>query len=236
MKKYVLHSILFFGLFLMLAGCARQNSSMVNQSGIFTSYQLSYDAGRNSLSAVATFNFGGSTGTYLDLDGGSFVEFDNQPMTKDITLANQVLYTWTQSSMSSDWIWGAHNFNYKNNDGTLYKNTVNLPVLPDVYYVSDTIASGQSLRVRWRVSDTLNKDSLGVILWNQSQTEYVNATDTQSSTGEIEVPPSTLVKLAKGPIKSSVCRSRFNWAFEAPAEGGMIDTSSCSAEKSLQLN
>lgn len=223
-------------LFLILSGCAKQNSSAVNQSGIYTSYILNYDDNEQTLSAFSSFNFGGSTGTYLNLDGTSSVEFDGDAMGQDITIFNQVIYQWRKSSLTSDSIWKPHTFKYRNNDGNIYSNSATPPFLPTATYSPTTILTGQSLGVHWSISDSLNKGSINVLLTDGQTNVLSSVSSTQASSGNIIISPTEMLKLAKGTITAHVCRSEFSTPTQKPEQGGLLQTSSCTKNQTLQLN
>jgi hypothetical protein len=66
----------FLGL-LLLSACAKENASDVNQDKIYTDYEVFYDKNTDKTIVLAKFNFGGPTGTILELDSTATVKFNN---------------------------------------------------------------------------------------------------------------------------------------------------------------
>lgn len=70
---------------LLLSACMMaEQSANVNQSRIWTDYELHYDANADVTVARAEFRFGGAYGTPLDLTSPSEVRFDGQPLARTV--------------------------------------------------------------------------------------------------------------------------------------------------------
>lgn len=71
--------------FLLLSSCQTEDSSAVNQTRIFTYYELFYNENTNKTLALAKFTFGNALGTTLELNAPAQVTFNG-----DLLLQNQI--------------------------------------------------------------------------------------------------------------------------------------------------
>lgn len=76
--RHALVALLVVAALLSLAGCVAEQSADVNQQRIWTSYELAYDANADVTTAKATFRFGNSLGTPLELTSPSEVRFNGE--------------------------------------------------------------------------------------------------------------------------------------------------------------
>lgn len=115
MKKLV---YLFFAFGLLLASCAKEDSSDVNQNKIYCDYELFYNQNEDKTHAVARFRFGGPTGTLLELTDstGASVTFNGEE------LPYNVWYGGHHKEYAGQLEGGT--FVYTNTNGTVYTNTV----------------------------------------------------------------------------------------------------------------
>lgn len=90
------YHMLFICLLLIGVGCAKTESSNIKTSGFYASYRIT---GNNQNAAVCsvTYQVGGITGTYIDLEAGDIVTCDGQSMNRTelagiITYSTNVAY------------------------------------------------------------------------------------------------------------------------------------------------
>jgi hypothetical protein len=149
---------------LLLVGCAKEDSSDVNQSTIYASYSASYDDTHQTLSAMATFYFGAPGGTYLELGDKSSILFDGLPLDLTTDIINQAYYENQWSGLSPNPVGQAQTFTYMDTDGTVYENSIVIPFLPVVQYSAATVTAAGGLRVAWTTPDVLGNDALALEL------------------------------------------------------------------------
>jgi hypothetical protein len=71
----------------LFVGCARENSTDVNQDRIYAEYELFYDKNTDKTYASAIFRFGNATGTQLELSSPSEVRFNGDVIPFDPAFA-----------------------------------------------------------------------------------------------------------------------------------------------------
>jgi hypothetical protein len=105
----------------VLASCdAVEPSEYVNQNRIWTDYELRYDGSRDLTIASSTFRFGGSTGTLLELSGGSEVRVNGWSMSKVVQpLTNLTYYERAFAGRLT-----SGTFLFVDTEGTAYQNTI----------------------------------------------------------------------------------------------------------------
>lgn len=124
MKKLAIVSISV----LLLSACASTDSSEsknVNQDEIWQSYWVEYNEAQNALTAGATFRFGGSTGTTLQLTEPSKLIFEDTEL--DFTsgvLIKGVIGGTHYNYEGKGAFKGKYTFEYTNNNGKTYINSI----------------------------------------------------------------------------------------------------------------
>lgn len=86
-NKIKIRWVLITFVFLSLSSCQKENSEDVNQSRVFASYELFYNANEDITYARASFRFGNITGTPLELTAPSEVRFNDDVLSFKSTLA-----------------------------------------------------------------------------------------------------------------------------------------------------
>lgn len=117
--------------FLFLTSCQKENSNDVNQSRIYASYELFYNANEDITYARASFRFGNITGTPLELTNPSEVRFNDQVLSFNSGL---VYYekTFAGFVQSGTFTWKDTEDNTFNN--TIEMHTIDYPVSLDTIY------------------------------------------------------------------------------------------------------
>ena len=139
-----LMSLLLIGLGMTMSSCAKGNSSDVNQDKIYTIYDVFYNKNSDKTWVTARFQFGGATGTNLQLDSTSYVMFNSD------TLPYNWLFACHFKEYAGRITTGT--FKYENQNGQVFSNSVPTP---------DTLAFQPGFT-------TLHKNSANTITWNGS--------------------------------------------------------------------
>jgi hypothetical protein len=118
MTKYFLIPLTFVCL-LSLTGCPSELSESVDQSKIWTAYEVLYNKNENKTYALASFRFGNGFGTVLQLSSPSEVRFNG-----DLLAYNNLtgLYERTYAGLIA-----GGTFVFKDTKGTTYTNTLASP-------------------------------------------------------------------------------------------------------------
>ena len=160
----LLRSTASLGVALTLAACQLAEQSVnVNQSRIWTDYELHYDANTDLTTARASFRFGSSLGTPLDLTAPSEVRFNGELLARQVQMGTGfVSYERTFAGQVS-----SGTFRFEDTEGEAYSNSVTLrqvafpssvgPIDNDGSYAFDwvgsSLASGEEVDVTlWRLA------------------------------------------------------------------------------------
>lgn len=173
----LLRSVALLGSLLALAGCQLSEQSVnVNQSRIWTEYELHYDANTDLTTAKASFRFGSALGTPLDLTSPSEVRFNGQVLARQVQLGTG--FVSYERTYAGDVTSGT--FRFVDTEGEAYSNTVTLrpvafpstvgPIDNDGAFTFDwvgsSLGSGEQVEVTlWR----LNTESASLAVFPQSQ-------------------------------------------------------------------
>ena len=148
---------------LILASCAKENSSDVNQDKIYTDYELFYDHNTDKTMVLARFRFGGPTGTILELDSGANVKFNNE------TLPYNALLTGHYKEYAGRIVNGT--FVYTNQSNHVFTNSV--PLYDSIAFAGgfDTIVKGSANTLTWAGTPLAANQLVGVFVgrWTWGQ-------------------------------------------------------------------
>jgi hypothetical protein len=111
--------LLFLLLLLMTFGCRSCDtveSTKIAQSEIYQDYQI--DASDSGTRVTATFRVSGGTGTTIDLDAPSRIEYNGRELGENL----RSILSGTNYSFSSGVFTGTHQFTYTNGEGKVFQN------------------------------------------------------------------------------------------------------------------
>lgn len=209
---------LFAGItLLLLASCAKEDSSDVNQDKIWTEYELYYNQNDDKTHAVARFRFGGATGTLLELT--------------DSTGAS---VTFNGTTMPYSALWGGHHlefsgnitsgtFGYTNTEGNMFTNSVPGGVHTIAYPAGfDTIVKSVSETFTW-VGDPLDANEavaifVGSWTWGDDALFYTE----DDGAGSLVMGVLAKSNLALGTSTVYMDRKKETTSINGTSEGGVI--------------
>lgn len=211
----------------LCGACARDNSSNVNQQRVYTHYSLNYDMSSSKVEGVSRFNFGGSTGTYLQLDGNSNVTFNGEKMDMVNGAFNDVYYTKTVSASAPA---GTREFVmvYTDNNGKTFENKfliVNLTLTSS----PATAVISNGYEIAWS-SPSVNEESEIQVTFTKNENTSISAyqkVPSKIASGTMLVSPEKLRELGAGTSSVKVCREIFYPSITAPEVGGDAHSKSC---------
>lgn len=141
MKSLV--AIFSISILFLLSSCQTEDSSAVNQTRIFTYYELFYNQNTNKTLALAKFTFGNALGTTLELNAPAQVTFNG-----DLLLQNQITGFY-EKEYNGKLTQGT--FVYTDLDGNVFTNatpsmdSLSFPNQPQVI----EITKSQDTYIRW---------------------------------------------------------------------------------------
>jgi len=221
----------------VLSGCAVVDSSDVSPAAVHADYSASYYEQTNGTSYKAHFTVGGDTGTVVELDGESTVEIDGNGMADQHDLLNDVNYVRKASSSYQDYL-SSHEFYFRDQSGTVFRNDFTFPVMVEVAALSTTDPSLQSgFSVNWVASGPMDSsDTVEAVLerpdgtLSKSTSNPWGATSgaIQFSTEELQILGSTVAQL-------SVCHHHTTSAINGDSSGGDLEVIACSRAVNLTI-
>lgn len=197
-----------------LAACSKTESENVKTAGLYVSFHVEMDE-YQTLHCFATFQVGGSTGTYLELTGGDDVECNGVSMHK-----SDVLGMVTYST------------NVPANANNTYSIRFTRPGEPDYVAVTylpadfsitapvaeSTINKTQSFEARWSAS-TNSKDNMNVdVSANTGGTSYYSSLTDSPEHGLLRFDPiiTDIVAPPPGTWTSKITYTRYRY-FSTPS-------------------
>lgn len=198
--------------FISLSSCHKENSDDVNQSRIYTSYELYYNAEEDITHARASFRFGNLTGTLLELSAPSEVRFNNQPLRFNSTLAyyDKSFAGFVQNGT----------FTWKNTDGTAFNNTIEIHTI-DYPALLDTIYRDASHELIWQ-GDSLGANEMVTLSISSDLGEAQMFSQATINSKSIILPLNKLQLLEVGEAKIWMDRKYTPPLVEKTSAGGMI--------------
>jgi hypothetical protein len=137
-----------------------EQSANVNQSRIWTDYELKYDANSDLTTAKASFRFGSSLGTPLDLTSPSEVRFNGETLARIVQPGTGfVSYERTFSGQVT-----SGTFRFVDTEGEAYSNTVSLKSVAFPSSIG-TIDNDASHSLQWVGSALGTSEDVTVTLW-----------------------------------------------------------------------
>jgi hypothetical protein len=134
MKKFHFPPLLFVLLIMISVACRdAKESELVDQTRIWTSYELSYDAATNITTAKASFRHFTSVGRRLKLTNGSTVRFQNQILPEKTELLTNITYYERQFTGHIE----NGIFSWTDGDGRVYNNEITNRMIDFPQFIED---------------------------------------------------------------------------------------------------
>ena len=154
MKKLSLVYLSIICLSIFLSSCATEESQSVDQTRIFTNYELFYNKNSNKTKALVRFTFGNLTGTSLELTEPAKVTFNG-----DLLLQNAVTGAYEKEY---DGLIHQGTFEYVDLDGSVFVNST--PNLDSALFFENPqiieISKSQDTYVKWSGNAINNSETV----------------------------------------------------------------------------
>ncbi|TAE62084.1 MAG: hypothetical protein EAZ89_00055 [Bacteroidetes bacterium] len=226
MKKSVFHCLvlpLVVALTVLFSACAEE-SSTVDQTRIYTIYEVFHDANEGKTYARATFRFGNALGTLLRLSTGASVTFNGDAMAYQPAGYYEKAY---------EGVLTGGTFVYDDLDGNTYTNSVS--GIKPIAFPADSISLSKSAdyELTW-VGDPLgpngpSTENVGLLVSAKLFLELdANATS-------VKVNSSQLASLTNGPAIAVMDRYFIRELAEKTDAGGSITGKYRALNKAVQI-
>lgn len=218
MKRLLFGLSAAFALTILLQACDKEDSSDVNQTKIYTVYELFYNKNEDKTVAVCRLRFGGPTGTLLEATSPANVKYNGD------NLPYSALYSGHAKEYAGKITGGS--FVYTNTDGDVYTNSV--PNMDSVAFdpTFDTIVKSQANTFTWIGNSTSATERVnlyvGTWTWGQDAAFFAfgqgqtNIIMGVSQMNGLALGNSTLymdrvneVSITQGPTEGGVVRTRY---------------------------
>lgn len=221
MKKITLNLVLLLFITSFLVSCVAEESSSVDQSRIWTGYELFYDKNENKTYAKAAFKFGNGLGTSLQLSEGSSVRFNNEVLPYNgITAMYEKVY---------DGFITTGTFTFQDNEGNQYVNTV--PTIAEIAWPEGalTMQRGVDYVMTWQGTPLGPNEDVGSTI---STTLFLQLLDnvTTITYGGVQ-----LNAITAGPYIGVLDRYSLTAPTQAPEAGGLMTAKYRAQNKAIEL-
>ena len=218
---------------LALAGCQMAEQSVnVNQSRIWTDYELHYDANTDLTTAKASFRFGSSLGTPLDLTAPSEVRFNGELLARQVQLGTGfVSYERTFAGQVT-----TGTFRFVDTEGEAYSNSVTLR--PVAFPASiGPIDNDGSYAFDWLGSALASGEQVDVTLWRLTTGSASLALFPQSQDGArgVVMDATQLRNVSPGDVSLKMERRWSGTPARAPDAGGRVTVRWTTADKVVTI-
>ena len=229
----LLRSIALLGVALTLAACQIAEQSVnVNQSRIWTDYELHYDANTDLTTAKASFRFGSSLGTPLDLTSPSEVRFDGELLARQVQVGTGwVTYERTFAGQVT-----SGTFRFEDTEGEAYSNTVTLR--PVAFPASvGPIDNDGSYAFDWVGSSLASGEQVDVTLWRlgSGSASLAFFPQTQDGARGVVMDATQLRNVTPGDVSLRMERRWSGAPGRAPDAGGRLTVKWTAGEKLVTI-
>jgi hypothetical protein len=226
---------LFFAAFasaLLLASCGSTDtasSDAVKQSEIFQSYTVTYDAGDRELYGSASFRFGGSTGTTLNLAGGSGIQLDGESLATENNMFSGTFYRLSKQAEFK----GKYAFRFEDCEKKVYTNTAEFNAI-EVAEFPEKADKSTGLMVKWLVP--LKNNETVFLYLEDSKNNTASTSTTVVGANSIELSTDQMNNIVPGQVNIYLVRETNNALAEATHLGGNMYTQYTSKKVGLNLS
>ena len=204
---------------LALPACdSAEPSEFVNQSRIYTDFDLHYDANRDVTTARASFRFGGPNGTQLELSSPSRVEFNGQALGRVVQpVTNLTYYERTFTGQVS-----AGSFRFVDTEGASYDNPVTLRPIAFAGSVGP-IDNDAAYELAWQGSALAADEEVGAVLFRIGQNTALGVfTQRDAGARSVILDRQQLQNVLPGAVSLSMERKVTRSPAEPTAVGGRV--------------
>ena len=214
MKKFIYAACFALTLPLIIASCQKEDSSDVNQTKIYTVYELFYNANTDKTVAICRLRFGSPTGTLLEATSPAGVTFNGD------VLPYSVAYSGHAKEYAG--LISSGTFAYTNTEGTVYTNSTPAMTTLSSPASFDTIVKSQANTYTWVGTPLGATERVNLFIgsWTWGQDALFFAVG--NGTTDIVMGISQLSNLALGTSTAYVDRVNEVAVTQGTSEGGVI--------------
>jgi hypothetical protein len=212
----------------LFTSCEGEDSASVDQSRIYTTYELFYDKNEDKTYARAQFKFGNLGGTLLELTDPAEVRFNND------LLEFKPGFVWYEKAYAGRVTSGS--FTYQGTDGVSYTNTVaNQPTI-DFPANFTSVTRNQANTFNWAGTPLTAGEDVTLFIGNtttiNTQTFYTN----KPGATNLVLGAAQLNNLAPNvPAEADLFRSRIDSLSQKTAVGGFVKLSYRAQKKAITV-
>lgn len=197
-------------------GCTAEDSASVDQSRVWTSYWLVYDANGNATSARAQFHFGHALGTLLQLNAPAAVTFEDEAMG-----FNQVLQ-WHEATFTGP---KAGAFTYVDVEGNTFTNAAE--VKQDLDFpaaLPEKLLRSEGFTLAFTGPAVGKDETVELVVRGADSVDFISVTQADEGATSVTVPADRLARVGGTSAVLTLKRHRFTELVDAPDAGGRLQT------------
>lgn len=221
MKRKTIYFIVTLFISTLLFSCTAEESASVDQTQIWTGYELFYDKNQNKTYAKAAFKFGNGLGTPLQLSEGSSVRFNNEVLPYNGVIAMyEKIY---------DGFINTGTFTFEDTEGNVYTNQV--PEIVEIAWPdsSITMQRGTDYVMSWIGTPLNNTEDVGSTIGSALFLQ-LNDNATSITYGGVQ-----LNNLTVGPTIGVLDRYSLTAPTQAPDAGGLMTAKYRAQNKAIEI-
>lgn len=203
-----------------VVGCSNTDSDNVKTSGIYATFDI--QATNGTATAVAKFQVGGATGTFLDLSSGDSITVNGLPLSRQ-ELLGIIEYRRAVSYSVGD----TYTFVFSRDGEDPYTSTVTLTEAVTISSpsVGADITKGTAISVQWNAGTDIN-DEVSVSLSKQGDGEsgYSNSSMVATASSH-SIPANDTLTVNSGSVSGSISVFRERQGSMAADLDGTISSS-----------
>jgi len=156
MNRRIAILLVFFVIFILSAGCSSTTSDNIKTSGIYALFNVENKYGENTVTAKATLQVGGITGSYIKLVGDDELLCDGQKLSSRETALGSIEYVANLPKKNAG---EKYVFKFKRKDE---EHTIEVTQLQDVHITapkqSQSFKISDDIKVTWEPKSTEDMD------------------------------------------------------------------------------
>jgi len=215
MKKLALLIIVgLLSITLFFNGCIREDSNLVNQDAIWTSYTLLYNANEDKTYAQAIFKFSNATGAHLHLSDSAKVTFNGELLSFKPVLA---YYEKEYAGLIE-----TGTFEYTDLDGNVFVNTAS-PIIATAFPTNvDTISRDAAFELVWQGNPLSEGESMWVSTDGDFEDDARLFIQDDVNSSSIVLGKDRLEALPEGAADFFMTRLHTTTAMDGTSHGGIM--------------
>lgn len=225
--------LMFLTGIVLFSSCESENSDLVSQPSIRSTYCLTYDEDDMALKFSANFT---SKGKQIWITADSSISFEGQRLTGSKNIFSQIFYKFRTKDHLRDDVKRYYTSEYINEDGKSFKNNLFVPS-PIDFETFTNASREEGLTLHWNLlRDSAKAEKLVVKLFEYDNgSREVKEFRIKNSGGSIKLDKKHFENIDENEIGIKICHRSYTRRISAPIAGGSYSSSYCTRMQYIAL-